>query len=106
MLAGHPLAHEHGATALEPAADRRPRPARASSSLRISPIIRLRGTTDDRAPARSSEGRGSKVEQITDAVEDRADAVAEARQAWRALREGNEVTYWQQETDGRWMKKA
>lgn len=34
------------------------------------------------------------------------DAVTEARQAWRALREGNEVTYWQQEQDGRWMKKA
>lgn len=34
------------------------------------------------------------------------DAVAEARQAWRALRDGNEVTYWQQEQDGRWMKKA
>jgi len=34
------------------------------------------------------------------------DAVAEARQAWRALRDGNEVTYWQQEADGRWVKKA
>lgn len=34
------------------------------------------------------------------------DAVTEARQAWRALRDGNEVTYWQQESDGRWMKKA
>lgn len=34
------------------------------------------------------------------------DAVAEARLAWRALRDGNDVTYWQQETDGRWMKKA
>ncbi len=34
------------------------------------------------------------------------DAVAEARLAWRALREGNEVTYWQQENSGRWVKKA
>lgn len=34
------------------------------------------------------------------------DAVAEARNAWRNLRDGNEVTYWQQEQDGRWMKKA
>lgn len=34
------------------------------------------------------------------------DAVTEARQAWRALREGNDVTYWQQEGDGRWVKKA
>lgn len=33
------------------------------------------------------------------------DAVTEARAAWRALREGNEVTYWQQEA-GRWVKKA
>ncbi|MGN6489742.1 MAG: DNA polymerase III subunit chi [Devosia sp.] len=34
------------------------------------------------------------------------DAVTEARAAWRALRDGNEVTYWQQETGGRWVKKA
>jgi len=33
------------------------------------------------------------------------DAVAEARLAWKALREGNEVTYWQQES-GRWVKRA
>lgn len=33
------------------------------------------------------------------------DAVTEARAAWRALKPGNEVTYWQQET-GRWVKKA
>jgi len=32
------------------------------------------------------------------------DAVNEARAAWRALREGNEVTYWQQEPGGRWVK--
>ncbi|MET3925855.1 DNA polymerase III subunit chi [Devosia sp. 2618] len=34
------------------------------------------------------------------------DAVAEARLAWRALRDGNALTYWQQEQDGRWVKKA
>lgn len=34
------------------------------------------------------------------------DAVAEARQAWRALSSGNDVTYWQQDQDGRWQKKA
>jgi len=34
------------------------------------------------------------------------DAVTEARTAWRGLREGNEVTYWQQDENGRWVKKA
>ena len=34
------------------------------------------------------------------------DAVTEARAAWRLLREGNEVTYWQQDENGRWAKKA
>jgi DNA polymerase-3 subunit chi len=34
------------------------------------------------------------------------DAVTEARTAWKALKEGNEVTYWQQEAGGRWVKKA
>lgn len=34
------------------------------------------------------------------------DALAEARLAWRALRTGNDVTYWQQEATGRWVKKA
>ena len=35
-----------------------------------------------------------------------ADAVAEARLAWRALSPGNTVTYWQQGSDGRWEKRA
>lgn len=35
-----------------------------------------------------------------------ADAVAEARTAWKKLRDGNDVTYWQQEPNGRWVKKA
>ncbi len=34
------------------------------------------------------------------------DAVTEARAAWKAWREGNEVAYWQQEPGGRWVKKA
>lgn len=34
------------------------------------------------------------------------EALAEARTAWRALREGNELTYWQQNAEGRWEKKA
>lgn len=34
------------------------------------------------------------------------DAVAEARAAWRALKDGNALTYWQQEADGRWVKRA
>ncbi len=34
------------------------------------------------------------------------DAVTEAREAWRALRDGNDVTYWQQDANGRWAKKA
>ena len=34
------------------------------------------------------------------------DAVTEAREAWKALRGGNELTYWQQDDGGRWVKKA
>jgi DNA polymerase-3 subunit chi len=34
------------------------------------------------------------------------DAVTEARAAWRALLEGNELTYWQQDDNGRWVKKG
>jgi DNA polymerase-3 subunit chi len=34
------------------------------------------------------------------------DAVTAARAAWRALRDGNEVTYWQQDENGRWAKRA
>ena len=35
-----------------------------------------------------------------------AEAVSEARVAWRALLPGNTLTYWQQENSGRWVKKA
>lgn len=34
------------------------------------------------------------------------DAVTEAREAWKRLRTGNTVTYWQQDADGRWAKKG
>ncbi|MGV8832180.1 MAG: DNA polymerase III subunit chi [Devosia sp.] len=34
------------------------------------------------------------------------DAVAEARLAWRALKDSGQLTYWQQEASGRWTKKA
>lgn len=34
------------------------------------------------------------------------EAVDEARAAWKTLRDGNEVTYWQQEPSGRWTRKA
>lgn len=34
------------------------------------------------------------------------DAVAQARQAWKALSEGNEITYWRQDPSGRWQKKG
>ena len=34
------------------------------------------------------------------------DAVSEAREAWKALREGNELTYWQQDESGRWVKRG
>ena len=35
------------------------------------------------------------------------DAVAAARNAWRALRNGeNKLTYWQQDQNGRWENKA
>jgi len=34
------------------------------------------------------------------------DAVTRARQAWKALSKDHELTYWQQEPNGRWVKKA
>lgn len=33
-------------------------------------------------------------------------AVAEARTAWKALKSGNDLTYWQQNETGGWEKKA
>ncbi|WP_404404340.1 DNA polymerase III subunit chi [Pelagibacterium halotolerans] len=34
------------------------------------------------------------------------DAIAEARTVWRGLKERYDLTYWQQEANGRWVKKA
>jgi DNA polymerase-3 subunit chi len=34
------------------------------------------------------------------------DAVTEARTAWKALGQGNAVTYWQQDETGRWQKRG
>lgn len=34
------------------------------------------------------------------------DAITEARTAWKALRDGHDLTYWQQDGNGRWEKKA
>ena len=34
------------------------------------------------------------------------DAVTEARIAWRHLKDGNALTYWQQDESGRWVKKG
>ena len=34
------------------------------------------------------------------------DAVGEAREAGKALRDGNELTYWQQDENGRWVKRG
>lgn len=57
----------------------------------------------DRAVPRSAEGYERIVYMFSGHD---PDAVSEARVAWKALREGNAVTYWQQEADGRWVKKA
>lgn len=35
-----------------------------------------------------------------------ADAVTEARIAWKMLQEGNTLTYWQQDDAGRWVKRG
>ena len=57
----------------------------------------------DRAVPRSGEGYNRLVYIFSGHD---PDAVQEARGAWRALSEGNELTYWQQEPNGRWVKKA
>lgn len=56
----------------------------------------------DRAVPRSAEGYERIVYMFSGHD---PDAVAEARQAWVALKESNTLTYWQQEADGRWVKK-
>jgi DNA polymerase III subunit chi len=57
----------------------------------------------DRAVPQSSEGY-QRLVYLFSGLD--PDALAEARLAWRALKPGNDVTYWQQEADGRWVKKA
>ncbi|MGJ8529919.1 DNA polymerase III subunit chi [Maritalea sp.] len=34
------------------------------------------------------------------------DIVSRARQAWKALKDEHQLTYWQQESNGKWVKKA
>lgn len=57
----------------------------------------------DRAVPRSSEGYDRIVYLFSGHD---PDAVIEARAAWKALSAGNALTYWQQDADGRWAKKA
>jgi DNA polymerase III subunit chi len=57
----------------------------------------------DRAVPKSGEGYQRLVYMFSGHD---PDAVAEARVAWKTLRDGNDVTYWQQDTNGRWAKKA
>ena len=57
----------------------------------------------DRAVPKSGEGYQRLVYMFSGHD---PEALAEAREAWRALRDGNEVTYWQQDSNGRWAKKA
>ena len=57
----------------------------------------------DRAVPKSAEGYRRIVYMFSGHD---PDAVEEARGAWRALRDGNDVTYWQQGADGRWVKRA
>ena len=57
----------------------------------------------DRAVPQSTEGY-QRIVYLFSGLD--PDALAEARLAWRALKPGNDLTYWQQENDGRWVKKA
>lgn len=57
----------------------------------------------DRAVPRSGEGYDRLVYLFSGHD---PDAVAEARTAWKALKTGNTVTYWQQDAAGRWTKQA
>lgn len=57
----------------------------------------------DRAVPRSAEGY-ERIVYLFSGHD--PDAVAEARTAWTVLREGNAVTYWQQDANGKWEKKA
>ena len=56
----------------------------------------------DRAVPRSGEGY-ERIVYLFSGHD--PDAVTEARTAWKALGQGNAVTYWQQDDSGRWEKK-
>lgn len=57
----------------------------------------------DRAVPQSAEGY-QRIVYLFSGLD--PDALAEARLAWKALKPGNDVTYWQQEASGRWAKKV
>lgn len=57
----------------------------------------------DRAVPRSGEGY-ERIVYLFSGHD--PDAVTEAREAWKALRGANDVTYWQQDGNGRWAKKG
>ncbi|MCC7275895.1 MAG: DNA polymerase III subunit chi [Alphaproteobacteria bacterium] len=57
----------------------------------------------DRAVPRRAEGYARIVYMFSGHD---PEAVVEARSVWRALLEGNALTYWQQDNSGRWVKKA
>jgi DNA polymerase-3 subunit chi len=57
----------------------------------------------DRAVPQSAEGYQRLVYMFSGHD---PDAVSEAREAWKALRDGNELTYWQQDESGRWVKRG
>jgi DNA polymerase III subunit chi len=57
----------------------------------------------DRAVPRSGEGY-ERIVYLFSGHD--PDAVTEARAAWTSLKEGNALTYWQQDDAGRWVKKA
>lgn len=57
----------------------------------------------DRAVPRSAEGY-QRIVYLFSGHD--PDAVQEARGVWRALSSGNELTYWQQDNTGRWVKRG
>jgi DNA polymerase III subunit chi len=59
----------------------------------------------DRAPLPDDAERYERLVLIFDGTDDTA--LAEARAAWKTLKgRGLEVTYWQQDGEGRWARKA
>jgi DNA polymerase-3 subunit chi len=59
----------------------------------------------DRAPMLSDVSAFERVVLMFDGQDD--DALVEARVAWKDVRgKGLESTYWQQDENGRWQKKA